>query len=71
MGRTWVRTGYEVTGDEVADGDELPRDEVVLVRSDPLPMTASELREKMQNGDKSIAKKIMYFGASLRGTSQY
>ncbi len=34
-------------------------------------LTISDLKQKLQNGDTSIAKKILYFGASLRGTSQY
>ena len=34
-------------------------------------LTISELKEKIQNGDNSIGRKILYFGASLRGTSQY
>jgi hypothetical protein len=34
-------------------------------------LTVADLREKLQNGDDSIAKKILYFGACLRGTSQY
>ncbi|CAC5388042.1 unnamed protein product [Mytilus coruscus] len=34
-------------------------------------LSISELREKIQNGDNSLAKQILYFGASLRGTSQY
>jgi hypothetical protein len=29
------------------------------------------LKEKLQNGDDSIVKKNLYFGASLRGTTQY
>jgi hypothetical protein len=34
-------------------------------------LTVSDLKEKLQNGDDSIVKKILYFGASLRGTTQY
>ena len=34
-------------------------------------MTLSDLKEKLQTGDQSIANKILYFSASLRGTSQY
>ena len=34
-------------------------------------LTISESKDKLQNGDNSIGKKILYFGASLRGTSQY
>jgi signal recognition particle subunit SEC65 len=34
-------------------------------------ITISDLREQIQNGDNSVAKKILYFGSSLRGTSQY
>ncbi|CAG2185621.1 unnamed protein product [Mytilus edulis] len=34
-------------------------------------LSISELREKIEKGDNSLAKKILYFGASLRGTSQY
>ena len=33
--------------------------------------TISDLKEKIQTGDNSIGKKILYFGANLRGTSQY
>lgn len=33
--------------------------------------SVSELREKIQNGDDSFAKQMLYFGASLRGSSQY
>ena len=33
--------------------------------------TISYLKEKIQNGDNTIGKKILYFGSSLRGTSQY
>ena len=31
----------------------------------------SDLLKKLQNGDDSILKKILYFGSNLRGTSQY
>lgn len=34
-------------------------------------MTISELKEQLQNGNNSIPEKILYFGANLRGTSQY
>ena len=34
-------------------------------------LTLSDLKEKLQTGDQSIANKILYFSASLRGTSQY
>lgn len=34
-------------------------------------LTLSDLKEKIQNGDKSIAQKVIYFGACLRGTAQY
>jgi hypothetical protein len=34
-------------------------------------LTISALKEKLEKGDNSIAKKILYFGACLRGTSQY
>ncbi|XP_062621909.1 uncharacterized protein LOC134283470 [Saccostrea cucullata] len=34
-------------------------------------MTVSELKEQLQNGNNSIPEKILYFGANLRGTSQY
>jgi hypothetical protein len=29
------------------------------------------LKNKINDGDNSIAKKVLYFGASLRGTTQY
>lgn len=34
-------------------------------------MTVSDLKEQLQNGNNSIPEKILYFGANLRGTSQY
>ena len=34
-------------------------------------LTLSELKEKLQTGDQSIANKILYFSENLRGTSQY
>ena len=34
-------------------------------------LSIEELKEKIQNGDNSIAQKILYFGACLRGTNQY
>lgn len=34
-------------------------------------MTVSDLKEKLQTGDQSIANKILYSSASLLGTSQY
>ena len=34
-------------------------------------MSILDIKQKLQNGDKSIAEKILYFGASLRGTDQY
>ena len=34
-------------------------------------MSIDDLKQRIQNGDSSIAQKILYFGASLRGTSQY
>ena len=34
-------------------------------------LSVSELRETIKKGDQSIGKKILYFGSSLRGTSQY
>lgn len=34
-------------------------------------LTVSDLRERLQNNDQSMAKTILYFGASLRGTAQY
>ena len=34
-------------------------------------ITIAELKEKLQSGDTSIGKKILYFGGSLRGTAQY
>ena len=35
------------------------------------PLTLEEIKEKIQHGDMSIGQKILYFGAFLRGTSQY
>ena len=32
--------------------------------------TTVDLKEKIQNGVNAIGKKVFYFGASLRGTSQ-
>jgi hypothetical protein len=32
-------------------------------------LSIAELKEKLKNGDKSIAEKILYFSATLRGTS--
>jgi hypothetical protein len=34
-------------------------------------LTLSDLKEKLQTGDQSIANKILYFSANLHGTSQY
>ena len=34
-------------------------------------LSVSDIKEKIRNGDNSIAEKIVYFGACLRGTSQY
>ena len=34
-------------------------------------MTLEDLKLKIQNGDNSIVQKVLYFGACLRGTSQY
>ncbi|XP_021371429.1 uncharacterized protein LOC110466321 [Mizuhopecten yessoensis] len=34
-------------------------------------MTISDLKEQLQNGNINIPEKILYFGANLRGTSQY
>ena len=34
-------------------------------------LTVSELKDRLESGDMTIAHKILYFGASLRGTSQY
>jgi hypothetical protein len=34
-------------------------------------LTVSDLKDKLQQGDESTAKKILYFSACLRGTSQY
>ena len=31
----------------------------------------SDLKATIENGDDSFAKEILYFGALLRGTSQY
>ena len=35
------------------------------------PMTLQEIKQRLQDGDTSIGQKILYFGANLRGTSQY
>ena len=34
-------------------------------------MTVADLQERLARGDTTIANKLLYFGASLRGTSQY
>ena len=34
-------------------------------------ITVADLQERFARGDTSIANKLLYFGASLRGTSQY
>ena len=34
-------------------------------------LSVSDIKEKIRNGDNSIAEKIVYFGACLRGISQY
>ena len=34
-------------------------------------LSISDLKESIRAGDTTIAKKILYFGANLRGTSQY
>ena len=34
-------------------------------------MTLEDSKLKIQNGDNSIVQKVLYFGACLRGTSQY
>ena len=34
-------------------------------------LSVSDIKEKLQNGDRSIAEKIVYFGACLRGTDKY
>ena len=34
-------------------------------------LTVSDLKLQLENGDLSAGKKILYFGANLRGTSQY
>ena len=34
-------------------------------------MTVDDLRQRIEKGDNSIGQKILYFGAKLRGTSQY
>ena len=34
-------------------------------------MSLEDLKQKLQKGDNTIAPKILYFGACLRGTSQY
>ena len=33
-------------------------------------LSVSDIKEKIRNGDNSIAEKIVYFGACFRGTSQ-
>ena len=35
------------------------------------PMTLQEIKQRLQDGDTRIGQKILYFGANLRGTSQY
>jgi hypothetical protein len=34
-------------------------------------LSVSDIRDKMQNGDNSIIKKIIYLSSNLRGSSQY
>ena len=34
-------------------------------------LSVADLKEQLQKGNESLGKKILYFGASLRGTSQY
>ena len=34
-------------------------------------MSIADLKEKIQGGDTTVAEKILYFGACLRGTNQY
>ena len=34
-------------------------------------LTVDDLKQKLQEGDQSIAKKNLYFSRTLRGTSQY
>ena len=34
-------------------------------------LSVADLKVQLLNGNKSIGNKILYFGASLRGTSQY
>ncbi|KAK3093512.1 hypothetical protein FSP39_016633 [Pinctada imbricata] len=34
-------------------------------------LTIEDLKQQLQNGDTSTGKKILYFGASIRGTNQY
>ncbi|VDI81413.1 Hypothetical predicted protein [Mytilus galloprovincialis] len=36
-----------------------------------IPWPTRDLKAKLQTGDKSVAEKILYFSANLRGTSQY
>ncbi|CAC5413966.1 unnamed protein product [Mytilus coruscus] len=36
-----------------------------------IPWPTRDLKAKLQNGDRSVAEKILYFSANLRGTSQY
>jgi hypothetical protein len=33
-------------------------------------LAVSEMKNKINDGDNSIAKKVLYFGASLRETTQ-
>ena len=35
------------------------------------PMSLQEIEQRLQDGDTSIGQKLLYFGANLRGTSQY
>ncbi|XP_060572109.1 uncharacterized protein LOC132730247 [Ruditapes philippinarum] len=35
------------------------------------PISINDIKEKLNSGDTSIVSKMLYFGASLRGTSQY
>ena len=34
-------------------------------------ISVSDIKEKLQDGDNSIAKKIIYLSSNLRGTAQY
>ena len=34
-------------------------------------LTVADLQERLARGDTSIANKLLYFGANLRGTAQY